>query len=311
MASVFLSHSSLDKPFVRHLAARLAQEGLSVWIDEAELNVGDSLIEKIGEAIYQTDFIIAVISTHSVNSNWVQKELQLAMTREIRGKHVIVLPLLLEPCKLPFYLRDKLYADFTKLDDFDKEFQCLLKPMKLSEPNLKTDIADSSSQSNDILTTTSDGTPANWRVDIGSVIYDKGEDFVGFRLVRSLSQYWRTFLFTSFFIMALAVLTLFYMGNASLAVLIVLLGFSVGFTASCLGLAAGQYKKSFDQDKKLLLFVEETKGFSFPFDSAWFRWYREGKCNKSFFTAFQLETVGILSIIASLCLFFLFLVILI
>ena len=39
--SIFLSHNSKDKPFVRKLAERLKRHGVSVWLDEAELNIGD------------------------------------------------------------------------------------------------------------------------------------------------------------------------------------------------------------------------------------------------------------------------------
>jgi hypothetical protein len=43
MSSVFLSHNSKDKAWVRDLAKRLTQDGVVVWLDEAELNIGDSL----------------------------------------------------------------------------------------------------------------------------------------------------------------------------------------------------------------------------------------------------------------------------
>ena len=48
MTSIFLSHSHVDKPFVRRLASDLIDSGVKVWLDEAEILIGDSLIEKIG-----------------------------------------------------------------------------------------------------------------------------------------------------------------------------------------------------------------------------------------------------------------------
>ena len=112
MTSVFLSHNSKDKPFVRELAGTLRDSGVDVWLDEAEINIGDSLIEKIGSAIEYTDFICAVISNNSIGSSWVQKELSLAMTKEIANREVVVLPVLLDHCELPHFLKDKLYVDF-------------------------------------------------------------------------------------------------------------------------------------------------------------------------------------------------------
>lgn len=55
----------------------LKHSGLKVWIDEAEINVGDSLVQKVSEGIYNTDYIGAVISRNSVSSTWVQEELSL------------------------------------------------------------------------------------------------------------------------------------------------------------------------------------------------------------------------------------------
>ena len=74
MISVFLSHSSKDKFFAKKLAETLSSYDLQVWIDEAELKIGDSLIGKISAAIDKSDFVAAILSHNSVRSNWVTKE---------------------------------------------------------------------------------------------------------------------------------------------------------------------------------------------------------------------------------------------
>lgn len=130
MYSVFLSHNWRDKPFVRQLGERLRREGIKVWIDEAEINVGDSLIRKISGALERNDFVVAIISPNSIGSNWVLKELSLAMTKEIAGGNVVVLPLLIELCEVPDFLKDKLYADFTDDNNFEREFSNLLRAIK-------------------------------------------------------------------------------------------------------------------------------------------------------------------------------------
>jgi len=132
--SVFLSHSSRDRFFARKLAEKLQVQGISVSIDEAELKVGDSLVEKISSAIDRTDFVAAILSPNSIRSGWVQKELKLAMTKEIQGRAVRVLPILIEACDLPEFLRDKLYADFTDPKDFDGPFERLLNALGVSKP---------------------------------------------------------------------------------------------------------------------------------------------------------------------------------
>lgn len=111
--SVFLSYSSKDKQFVRSLAHNLRKQKISVWLDEVEIRVGQSLIEKLREAIDSVDFVIVVLSRHSIRSAWVLKELDIAMMREITTRKTKVLPILKEKVELPGFLEGKRYLDFT------------------------------------------------------------------------------------------------------------------------------------------------------------------------------------------------------
>ena len=126
MASVFLSHNSKDKAFVRRLANRLSQSGVTVWLDEAELKIGDSLIGRISEAIEQVEYVVAVISSNSVNSRWVKKEIKLALAKEMDAAKPLVLPVLLDDCNIPGGLADRVYGDFRKPDDFEGPCEALL-----------------------------------------------------------------------------------------------------------------------------------------------------------------------------------------
>lgn len=123
--NVFLCHSSTDKPFTRELARRLRDCGVSVWVDESEIQVGDSLIERIGSAIDSVDYVAAIISINSVRSEWVNRELRIATTREIDEKKTIVIPIILSDVPLPPFLRDKLYADFSDRSTFEAGFAAL------------------------------------------------------------------------------------------------------------------------------------------------------------------------------------------
>ena len=131
MSSIFLSHSSIDKPFVRKLAADLHRNGFYAWVDEAEIKVGDSLIEKIESGIDNTDFLGVVISSNSIKSEWVNREVRMALSQEISGKRVKVLPLLLEKVTIPSFLIDKKYADFTSEDNYKSSLQLIIN--RLSE----------------------------------------------------------------------------------------------------------------------------------------------------------------------------------
>jgi hypothetical protein len=68
MSSIFLCHSHSDKSFARRIAADLRASGHSVWIDEAEIDIGDSLVGKIREGLDQVDFVAAILSSTSIES---------------------------------------------------------------------------------------------------------------------------------------------------------------------------------------------------------------------------------------------------
>lgn len=125
---IFLSHTSLDKPFVRRLKAALNERGVDdVWVDEAEIMVGDSLTQKIEEGLTKTRYFGVVLSPRSIQSRWVKKELEAAMNRELKTGSVVVLPLLYEKCELPPFLEGKLYADFTSESAFAESLEKLLR----------------------------------------------------------------------------------------------------------------------------------------------------------------------------------------
>lgn len=127
--SIFLSHNSADKEFVRKLALDLECHGLRVWLDEAEMKIGDSLIEKIREGIDSVNYIAVILSPNSVESKWVQKEIDVAMTLEINGKEIKVLPLMLELCEIPSFLLGKFYGDFTNNDKYEDTLKFLINTM--------------------------------------------------------------------------------------------------------------------------------------------------------------------------------------
>lgn len=129
MSKIFLSHTSTDKPFVRKFAADLRNNGHTVWIDEAEINIGDSLIAKIREGLDSVDYIAAVLSQASIQSEWVKKELEIASNKEIKEKRVIVLPLIIESVEMPGFLEGKLYGDFSNENNYDKTLQLLLRSL--------------------------------------------------------------------------------------------------------------------------------------------------------------------------------------
>ena len=110
LGQVFISHSSVDKPFVRKLDGFLRRSGFDTWLDEKELAVGDSLPEKIASAIESAKAIIVVISEASLQSGWIRFELTRAAQGMIEGKSRL-LPVIIDDAPHPPELRGLFYAD--------------------------------------------------------------------------------------------------------------------------------------------------------------------------------------------------------
>ncbi len=136
---IFLSHSHADKEFARRLAQDLVRAGVRVWIDDAEILLGDSLIEKIRRGIDDMDYLGVILSPQSVASQWVRKEVELAMNEEIDGKRIKVLPLLHQECEFPGFLKGKKYADFSSEDKYVDSLQMILRRLGLTSLNVTLD----------------------------------------------------------------------------------------------------------------------------------------------------------------------------
>jgi hypothetical protein len=129
VSEIFVSHSSIDKHFVRKVAVDMLQEGLPIWLDEWELDIGDSLIERIYAGIDAGSYFILVMSKASIASGWVTKEMTAALVKEEQLSRRFLIPILIDESKPPLAVADRLYADFSK--DYTIAFEKLVRRLKL------------------------------------------------------------------------------------------------------------------------------------------------------------------------------------
>ena len=88
---VFVSHATEDKEaVVRPLAHALQERGLSVWYDEFELRVGDSLRQRIDRGIAHSKFGLVVLSNSFFAKGWPQYELDGLVTMAVSTKQVLL-----------------------------------------------------------------------------------------------------------------------------------------------------------------------------------------------------------------------------
>ena len=88
---VFISHASEDKDeVVRPLATAIQEAGLSVWYDEFELRIGDSLRRKIDTGLASSRFGVVILSQSFFGRGWPEYELDGLVTRAVSGEQILL-----------------------------------------------------------------------------------------------------------------------------------------------------------------------------------------------------------------------------
>jgi hypothetical protein len=129
---VYVSYSHHDSEFAQRLATALMEAGIDVWIDRFKLQVGANIIETINKALAGADNIVVILSNSYTKSPWGSYEIGAFVVRETQTETRRVIPVLIEDCDVPLFLRELRYIDFRM--GFDS-------PIKELIATLKTDVA--------------------------------------------------------------------------------------------------------------------------------------------------------------------------
>jgi hypothetical protein len=111
MPTAFISYSHHDRDLVQRLVPDLERAGLDVWWDQ-ELEGGDAFVQAIHDALGKVNYLILVLSPHSVESEWVKHEMNVAFIRTLQRQMSAIIPLLRKDCPIPLAVSDLQYVDF-------------------------------------------------------------------------------------------------------------------------------------------------------------------------------------------------------
>ena len=134
---IFVSYSSKDKRFVNRLINHLIDLDIKIWFDVFEIKIGDSIIEKINEALDRTEGIAIILSRNSIKSNWVKKEINTTLIKKLNKKKIDIFPILIDNCTIPNLLTEYKYADFR--ENFDSGFNNFIDSLKWKKYTTKTE----------------------------------------------------------------------------------------------------------------------------------------------------------------------------
>jgi hypothetical protein len=109
---IFVSHSSKDKEFAMRLARDLTKAGFKVWLDQWQIQIGDSLANAVAEAIKASRFLLIIMSPDYFQSAWTAQEWQYSLAEEVSTSTIRLIPVLYRDCEIPVLLRSKQWVDF-------------------------------------------------------------------------------------------------------------------------------------------------------------------------------------------------------
>ncbi|MBI3669830.1 MAG: toll/interleukin-1 receptor domain-containing protein, partial [Acidobacteria bacterium] len=94
--SCFISYSSKDQDFANRLYADLHTENVRCWFAPEHLKIGDRFRARIDEAIRIHDKLLLVLSKDSIESPWVEDEVEAAFEKERQQNKLVLFPIRLD-----------------------------------------------------------------------------------------------------------------------------------------------------------------------------------------------------------------------
>lgn len=105
---VFVCYSRKDEDFVLNLVRNLKNRGVPIWLDQWDIPSGANWPRAIQKALSDCAKLLVILSPPSVDSDEVQAEWYAALDEK-----KVVVPILYQPCQIPFRLKQIQYIDFT------------------------------------------------------------------------------------------------------------------------------------------------------------------------------------------------------
>ncbi|TNJ39185.1 toll/interleukin-1 receptor domain-containing protein [Chlorobaculum thiosulfatiphilum] len=138
--SCFISYSHNDEEFAKRLWEGLQANNVRCWLASEDMKIGDKIRPTIDESIRIHDKLLLILSEHSVQSDWVEHEVEHALDRERIEKKNILFPVRLDEAVMDSTTgwagnvkRQRHIGDFTLWKDHDaykKSFDRLLRDLK-------------------------------------------------------------------------------------------------------------------------------------------------------------------------------------
>ena len=107
--SCFISHSGKDSDFAEKLYTDLQNKGIRCWFASEDLKIGDKTWDSIYHYIRMRDIVLLVLSEDSIANDWVESEVNAALSEENKRKKPILFPIRVDTAVLD---SDQAWAEY-------------------------------------------------------------------------------------------------------------------------------------------------------------------------------------------------------
>lgn len=138
--SCFISYSSQDQAFAQRLYIDLKQKGVRCWFALEDMKIGDEIRQTIDRAIRMRDKLLVILSENSMQSDWVEDEVETAIEVEKKRGKTVLFPIQLDEAVMDTdqawaakLRRSRHIGNFSRWKDHDayqQAFKRLLRDLK-------------------------------------------------------------------------------------------------------------------------------------------------------------------------------------
>jgi len=138
--SCFISYSHQNEDFAKRLHADLQNNGVRCWFAPQDMKIGDRIRHRIDETIRVYDKLLLILSNDSINSQWVEQEVEAALEKERKNNNTVLFPIRVDGQVMKIksgwakLIRNTRHiGDFTKWKEHDlykKAFDRLINDLK-------------------------------------------------------------------------------------------------------------------------------------------------------------------------------------
>jgi len=135
--SCFIHYSSKDQEFARQLHADLQSKGIRCWFLPEEARTGETIRTRIDEPIRVYDKLVIVLSENSIQSQWIEQEVEMAFAKEKEQNKAVLFPIRVDNNVMmiktgwPALIRKTRHiGDFTRWRDHDSYVKALVRLLR-------------------------------------------------------------------------------------------------------------------------------------------------------------------------------------